>query len=279
MSTEQITAPMITLAAGAKMPMLALGTWPMNDEEAAVAVESALSIGYRHLDTAEAYGNERGVGEGLRRSGVPRDEVFITTKFQKQWHSVDGARQAFENSAERLGVEYIDLLMVHWPNPAQGGYVDAVRGLVKLRDEGLIKAVGVSNFKPAHLQPLFDEGLVPEVNQLQLEPEHVWPEEQRLHREHGIVTVAYSPLGRGGTFLESDAVRDAAKAHGKTPSQVVLRWHMQQGIPAAPKSADPGRQRENLDIFNFELTEVEMSAISALDTGGPARLDSDEFGH
>lgn len=271
--------PTITLAGGAEMPALALGTWPMDDAEVADAVESALAIGYRHIDTAEAYGNERGVGEGLRRSGVPREEVFITTKFNRQWHSVAGARRAWEGSCERLGVEYIDMLMVHWPNPEQGGYVDAVRGLARLREDGKIRAYGVSNFLRAHLEVLFAEGLVPEINQLQLEPEHVWPEMQQLHREHGIVTVAYSPLGRGGSFLESEAVVAAAAAHGKTPSQVVLRWHVQQGNAAAPKSGNPARQRENLEIFDFALTDAEMSALSALDTGGPARLDPESFGH
>ena len=261
------------------MPVLALGTWPMNDAEAAVAVESALSLGYRHIDTAEAYGNERGVGEGLRRSGLARADVFITTKFNKQWHSVAGAHEAWERSCERLGVDYIDLLMVHWPNPAQGGYVDAVRGLAELRNAGKIRAFGVSNFLPEHLAQLFAAGLTPETNQLQLEPEHVWPEQQQLHRSHGIVTVAYSPLGRGGAFLESAAVLSAAAAHEKTPSQVVLRWHVQQGNAAAPKSANPKRQRENLDIFDFVLSDAEMAAISALDTGAPGRLDPMVFGH
>lgn len=271
--------PTIALAGGAKMPVIALGTWPMNDEEVADAVESALALGYRHIDTAEAYGNERGVGEGIRRSGLPREQIFITTKFNKEWHSVEGAQQAFEGSCERLGVDYVDMLMVHWPNPDQGGYVAAVRGLAQLRESGKIRAFGVSNFLPEHLEALFAEGLVPEINQLQLEPEHVWPERQRFHRKHGIVTVAYSPLGRNGAFLEAEAVLAAAAAHGRTPSQVVLRWHVQQGNAAAPKSANPGRQRENLDVFDFELSAEEMAAITALDTGGPARLDPAVFGH
>lgn len=261
------------------MPVVALGTWPMNDAEVADAVESALAAGYRHIDTAEAYGNERGVGEGLRRSGLPREEVFITTKFNKDWHSVEGAKQAFEAACERLGVDYIDMLMVHWPNPAQGTYVEAVQGLKELRDAGKIRAFGVSNFTPAHLEQLFAAGLVPEINQLQLEPEHVWPERQAFHREHGIVTVAYSPLGRGGSFLDSEAVQSAAAAHGKTPSQVVLRWHVQQGNVAAPKSGNPERQRENIDIFDFDLSDAEMAAITALDTGEPGRLDPETFGH
>lgn len=279
MENATLHAPTITLAGGVNMPALALGTWPMNDEEVADAVASALAVGYRHIDTAEAYGNERGVGEGLRRSGVPREEVFITTKFNKDWHSFEGAQQAFENSTARLGVDTIDLFMIHWPNPAQDGYVDAARGLAALRDAGKIRAFGVSNFLPHHLERLIAAGLTPATNQLQLEPEHVWPEYQRFHREHGIVTVAYSPLGRGGSFIESEAVQQAAAAHGKTGSQVVLRWHVQQGNAAAPKSGNPERQRENLDIFDFELSAAEMAAITALDTGAPARLDPEVFGH
>lgn len=272
-------APTVTLSGGAEIPVLALGTWPMDDAETAVAVESALALGYRHIDTAENYGNERGVGEGIRRSGLPRDDVFITTKFNRDWHSREGVQRAFDAATERLGVDRIDLFLIHWPNPDQDTYVEAAEALVELRDAGGIRAFGVSNFKPHHLERLFEHGIVPELNQIQLEPEHVWPVEQRLHSEHGMVTGAYSPLGRGGTFLEASAVRRAADAHGKTASQVALRWNVQQGNVAAPKSANPERQLENLDIFDFELSRQEMEAISALDTGEPARLDPDSFGH
>lgn len=279
MEPSQLRAPTISLAGGAQMPSVALGTWPLNDAEAADAVTSALALGYRHIDTAENYGNERGVGEGLRRSGVPREDVFITTKFNKEWHSVEGARQAFANSAERLGLDYIDLLLVHWPNPEQGRYVDAVRGLAELRDAGKIRAYGVSNFLPSHLDEVRAAGLAPEVNQIQLDPEHLQTDAQRYHREHGIVTVAYSPLGRGGGFFGAEAVQVAAAAHGRTPAQIAMRWHVQQGNGAAPKSADPMRQRENLEIFDFVLSDAEMAAISALDTGDHGRLDPLTFGH
>ncbi|GAA1602022.1 aldo/keto reductase [Leucobacter chromiireducens] len=272
-------APTIQLSGGAAMPALALGTWPMNDAETANAVESALAAGYRHIDTAENYGNERGVAEGIRRSGLPRDEVFITTKFNRAWHSVDGVRAAFEASCQRLGVDTIDLFLVHWPNPDQDRYIEAVRGLAELRQEGLIRALGVSNFKPTHLARVIDAGIVPEVNQIQLDPEHTQPELQEANRAHGIVTTAYTPLGRGGAFLSAPAIADAAAAHGKTPAQITLRWHVQQGNAAAPKSANPARQRENLDIFDFALTPSEMAAITALDTGAPLHHDADEFGH
>lgn len=273
------TAPTLELHGGVQMPIIALGTWPMNNEETANAVMNAINSGYRHIDTAENYGNEAGAGEGIRRSGLPREEVFITTKFNKQWHSVQGVREAFEASMTRLGVDYIDLFLVHWPNPVQGRYVQAFQGLKAMQDAGQVRAIGASNFKPAHLQRVIDSGITPAVNQIQLDPEHVWPAEQRFHREHAIETVAYSPLGRGGAFLKNPAVTEAARVYGKTPSQVVLRWHTQQGIAATPKSADPDRQRENLDIFDFDLTAEEIARISALDTGAAARLDSDEYGH
>lgn len=272
-------APLLPLSGGAAMPALALGTWPMNDVETATAVDSALRLGYRHIDTAENYGNERGVGEGIRRSEVPRDEVFITTKFNREWHSVDGVRTAFDASCERLGVDEIDLFLVHWPNPDQDRYVDAVRGLAALRSEGRIHAFGVSNFKSAHLDRVIEAGFLPEVNQIKLDPEHTQAELQLRNRELGIITTGYTPLGRGGDFLNAPAVQSAADSHGKTPAQVVLRWHIQLGNAAAPKSADPDRQRENLDIFDFALTGGQMAAISALDVGAPLHHDSDEFGH
>ncbi len=272
-------APLIQLSGGSRMPALALGTWPMPDEAAATAVDTALRSGYRHLDTAENYRNERGVGEGIKRSGVPRAEVFITTKFNRDHHSIDGARRAFDASCALLGVDTIDLLLVHWPNPDQDRYVEATRGLVALTREGRIGAFGVSNFTHAHLQRVHDAGLTPEVNQIQLDPEHTRSELRQRHLELGIATVAYSPLGRGGDFLASPAVVAAAAAHGKTPTQVTLRWHIQLGHAAAPKSAHPQRQRENLDIFDFVLTDAEMSSISALDTGAALHHDPDEFGH
>lgn len=272
-------APTIPLIGGAAMPSVALGTWPMDDTEAASAVESAIGLGYRHIDTAENYGNERGVGEGIRRSGVDRSEIFITTKFNRAWHSVEGVRRAWQASTERLGVAYLDLLLVHWPNPDQGTYVDAVRGLLALREEGLIRALGVSNFTPAHVQRLTEAGLVPEVNQIQLDPEHSQRDAIRCHRELGIVTEAYSPLGRGGAFLQDPVIADAAAAHGRTSAQVALRWQIQQGHAVAPKSASPERQRENLALFDFALTDAEMDAISALDVGAPVQHHPDEFGH
>lgn len=272
-------APTVTLANGVEMPQLGLGTWPMNDREAAVAVATALNMGYRLIDTAENYGNERGVGEGIRNAGVSRSEVFVTTKFNRQWHSIDGARTACEASLARLEVDYIDLLLVHWPNPDQGRYVEAFQGLVRLLDAGLVRAIGTSNFKPAHLQELFNQGLRPHVNQIQLDPYHLRNDLVTIHRAQGIITETWSPLGRGGQLLADPAIVAAAERHGRTPGQIVLRWHTQLGYIPVPKSSDPTRMAQNLDIFDFTLSGDEMAAFSALDRPDPQMLDADSFGH
>lgn len=261
------------------MPVLGLGTWPLDNRETADAVEAAVETGYRLFDTAENYQNEEGLGEGIRRSGIDRAEVFITTKFNKQWHSYDGARQAFDNSAHRLGVDYIDLLLIHWPNPALGGFVEAFRGLEALRADGRVRAVGVSNFKPHHLQALFDAGLIPEVNQIQLDPRHTRPDVRAIDDQHGIITEAWSPLGRDSGLREDPAITALAEKYGKTAAQIVLRWHTQLGLVATPKSANPQRLAENISIFNVELSAEDLRTISALDTGDGGILDSDEFGH
>jgi 2,5-diketo-D-gluconate reductase A len=272
-------SPTVELANGVQMPLLGLGTWPMDNEATASAVKTAVYSGYRLFDTAESYGNEAGVGDGLRVSGVRREDVFITSKFNKNWHSRLGVREAFEASADRLGVDYIDLYLIHWPDPGQDRYVEAFEGLEALLREGKVRSIGTSNFKAAHLQRLFDEGMTPHVNQIELNPERVCGDARRLHQAHSIVTGAYSPLGRGGPFLSHPAVVAAATKHGKTPSQVVLRWHTQQDIAVTPKSSNQQRQSENLDIFDFELTPEEIRRISALDTGGHARQDADEYAH
>lgn len=267
------------LAPGVFIPLIGLGTWPMTGEAAADAVNRAIGNGYRHIDTAENYGNEEAVGEGIRRSGIARGELFLTTKFNRQWHSRTGVREAFGAAARRLGTEYLDLFLIHWPNPAQGRFIEAAEGLTRLAEEGLVRCWGVSNFKPAHLRELQAAGLEAPVNQVQIDPEHQQRDQLAFHRAHGIATAAYSPLGRNGGFLSAPAITVPAEEHGKTPAQVVLRWQVQSGRLAVPKSADDRRQRDNLDVFGFALTGAEMAAIDALDTGAPPRLDSDEFGH
>jgi 2,5-diketo-D-gluconate reductase A len=263
------------------MPRLGLGTWPMDDGETERAVQTAVEIGYRLFDTAENYRNEVGVGRGLRGCGVPREELFVTTKFNAEWHGYDLAQRAFEASAERLGVDYIDLLLIHWPNPGQDRYVDAWRGMVKLRADGRVRAIGVSNFKPAHIDKLLAAtGEAPEVNQIQLSPATIRAEARAYHEEHGIVTESWSPIGQGDQdLLSAPVIVETAARHGRTPAQVVLRWHMDLGLTTVPKSSDPARMRQNIDIFDFALTPDEVAAISALDRGESAAADSDRVGH
>lgn len=273
------TVPTVTLRNGLELPALGMGTWPMDDAQAADAVATAVETGYRLFDTAENYGNEAGVGEGIRRSGIARSDVVITTKFNKRWHSRDGVRQAFSASAQRLGTDYIDLLLVHWPNPDQDQYVEAVLGLNDLLEEGLIRGIGVSNFKPAHLQRLADAGVIPDLNQIQVDPRHVREASRQANNRLGIVTESWSPLGRDGGLLEDTVVTALAAKYGKTPGQIVLRWHVQQGLVPIPKASSPAHLAENLAVFDFALEETEIADLSALDTGEAGILDSDSFGH
>ena len=267
------------LASGVRIPLIGLGTWPLTGEDATASVAQAIGNGYRHIDTAENYANEAAVGEGIRRSGIERSKLFLTTKFNSGWHSRDGVREAFGHAVKRLGTDYLDLFLVHWPNPAQGKFVEACEGLQRLADDGSIRAWGLSNFKPAHLQLVQDAGLHVPLNQVQIDPEHGQPGQLAYHRDHGIVTAAYSPLGRNGAFLSHPAVTGPARDLGKTSAQIVLRWHVQHGRVAVPKSANLDRQRENLDVFSFSLTQGQLDAIDALETGAPPRLDSDTFFH
>jgi 2,5-diketo-D-gluconate reductase A len=271
-------APTVTLSNGAQMPRLGLGTSPMNDADAERAVVQALELGYRLIDTAENYRNEVGVGRALK--SIPREEVFVTSKFNKRWHSVEGARTAFEASAEKLGVDYLDLLLIHWPNPDQDQYVEAWRGLIALREAGLVRAIGTSNFKPSHLRRLIDEtGVAPEVNQIQLSPLWTKQENRDFHAEHGIVTEAWSPIGKGGDLLNHPTIVEAARAHDRTPAQIVLRWEVQLNVVPIPKSSDRTRLQQNLAVFDFELTDDELASLSALDGSGSTPADSDRFGH
>ena len=224
--------------------------------ECAAQIRTAIESGYRLLDTAENYRNEDGVGQGIRDSGIDRAEVFVTSKFNRQWHSVDGVRQAYQASLKRLGLDYLDLLLVHWPNPDQDRYVEAVQGLNALLESGELRAIGVSNYKPAHLQRVLDEtGIVPDVNQINLSPYNTRADSRAFHQAHGIVTESYSPIGGSSDNLRLDPViTEIAATYEKSATQVVLRWHIQLGLVAIPKSANPGRIAENIDIFDFELT-------------------------
>jgi 2,5-diketo-D-gluconate reductase A len=275
------TAPTIPLLHGATIPQLGFGTSPMDDATAERAVATAIEAGYRLVDTAENYANERGVGRGLRASGVPREELFVTTKFNKRWHGVELAAEAFQRSADRLGLDYIDLLLIHWPNPRQDRYVQAWQGLANLLEQGRVRAIGVSNFKPSHLERIIAEtGVVPDVNQIQLSPSVTRADARAYHAERGIVTESWSPLGGGGADeLRHPVVIELAERYGRTPAQIVLRWHIELGLVAIPKSATPERIRQNIEIFDFSLTPADVAAISALDQGEAAAVDSDSFGH
>lgn len=274
-----MTVPSIRLANDVEMPVLGLGTSPLSDRETERIVAAGLDEGYRLIDTAENYRNEVGVGRGIRASGVDRDEVFVTTKLNKRWHGFDEAQTAWANSAERLGLDRIDLLLIHWPNPQQGRYVDAWRGMLRLLEDGKVRAIGVSNFKPAHLERLIEEtGVAPHVNQIELEPRMSRAVERAYHEAHGIVTESWSPLGAGGGLLREPAIRAVAERHGKSPAQVVLRWHVQLGAVAIPRTSKPERLGENLDVFDFELSTDDMSDLASLDGSGQP-TDSDRFGH
>ena len=245
-------APTLPLRHGAEIPVLGLGTSPLVGADSVRQVRTALESGYRLIDTAENYHNEDAVGQAIRDIGMNRNEIYITTKFNRRWHDVDGVRQAYEASLRRLGVDYIDLMLVHWPNPDQDRYVEAVQGLQTLLDSGGLRAIGTSNFKPAHLQRVLDEtGITPDVNQIQLSPYSTRNESREYHAAHDIVTESYSPLGASSSDLRGDPViTGIAKDHGKSPTQVVLRWHVQLGLVAIPRSSNPGRIAENIDIFD-----------------------------
>jgi 2,5-diketo-D-gluconate reductase A len=265
-----------------RIPLIGLGTWPMTGTECTDAVAGALEAGYRHVDTAENYRNEDAVGRAVAGSGIDRNEVFVTSKFNREWHGgVDSVRAALEAGLERAGLDYFDLYLVHWPNPAQGRYVQACESLAELVGTGLIRSWGVSNFKADHLQDVLSAGLVPSVNQIHCQPSTAQRDVQEANAAAGVLTAAYTPIGRGSDLLDRPELTEMAARLGRTPAQVVLRWHVQQGRIAIPKSADPQRQRENLDVFSFALDAADLDAIDALDTGEPddSLLDADEFGH
>ncbi|BCY08629.1 aldo/keto reductase [Actinoplanes sp. L3-i22] len=276
-----MSAGTVRLLHGAELPRIGAGTWPLKDADAERVVADALQAGYRLIDTAQAYGNELGVGRGLKASGVDRADVFVTSKFNKQWHGRDLVAQAAQHSLDTLGLDYLDLFLIHWPNPAYDRYVEAWEGLARLLESGRVRAIGTSNFKPAHLERIIKAtGVVPDVNQIQLSPASTRNEARAFHAGHGIVTESWSPIGgQGVAVLDLPAVGQVAEETGRTPAQVVLRWHVQLGLVPIPKSADPKRLRENLDVFSFDLTDDQMTTLSALDRGESAVEDSDVFGH
>jgi 2,5-diketo-D-gluconate reductase A len=274
-------APLIELNDGNRIPQLGLGTWPLDDEQVAAAVVQAVEAGYRHIDTAVKYGNERGVGNGIRASGVDRSELFITTKLDGEFQGDDRAVAGLEGSLKRLGLDYVDLLLIHWPLPGRDQYISTWRTFERLQAEGKVRSIGVSNFKPAHLERLLAEtDVVPAVNQIQLSPAITRSAEREFHERHGIVTESYSPLGGSGAgLLSAPLLAQLAEKHGKTPGQLVLRWHIQNGLVTIPKTASPERMAENLDVFDFALDPQDLAELSVLDEGPDAGNDSDKTGH
>ncbi|KEF09273.1 MULTISPECIES: aldo/keto reductase [Streptomyces] len=270
--------PHITLNNGVAMPQLGYGVWQVPDDEAFTAVGNALEAGYRSIDTAAIYGNEEGTGKALAASGIARDELFVTTKLWNDAQGYDSTLRAFDESLNKLGLEYVDLYLIHWPLPAQGTFVDTYRAFEKIYEEGRAKAIGVSNFQPAHLERLLGEtSVVPAVNQIELHPRLQQSEARAFHARHGIATEAWSPLGQGKDLLTDATVTRLAEKHGRTPAQIVLRWHLQLGNVVIPKSVTPSRIKENIDVFGFELDDADMAAIAALDSGTRLGPDPDAF--
>ena len=275
-----MTAPTLRLNDGHSIPQIGLGTWPLDDDEVAPAVVTAIEAGYRHIDTAYRYGNERGVGRGIRDSGVPREELFITTKLDGEFQGEDRAIAGLDESLRRLGLDYVDLLLIHWPLPRRDQYISTWKTFERLVAAGKARSIGVSNFKPAHLDRLLAEAAIrPTVNQIQLHPRITRPHHRAYDEAHQIVTVPWSPLGQGSDLLADPTLAAVAAKYGKTAAQVVLRWHVELGLVAIPKSANPERIGQNIDIFDFALTAEEVAAISALDTGADPGVDSDTGGH
>jgi 2,5-diketo-D-gluconate reductase A len=257
------TLPNIALNDGNVIPQLGYGVWQVPNAEAVKVVGIAISTGYRSIDTAAIYGNETGVGKAIAASSVQRTELFITTKLWNDRHtSVD---RAFDESLDRLQLDYMDLYLIHWPKPRQNTYLEAWKALVRLKEEGRAKSVGVSNFTVSHLNRIIDAtGVVPSVNQIELHPRFQQKELAAYHAEHGIVTESWSPLGQG-TLLDDPTLKALAQKHGKTPAQVVLRWHLDRGYIVIPKSVTPSRIRENFDAFDFSLDSDDLARIASLD--------------
>ncbi|HZA11936.1 aldo/keto reductase [Mycobacterium sp.] len=266
-----MAAPTIALNDRNSIPSVGLGTWQTPPEVTERAVAAALTAGYRHIDTAAGYGNEREVGKAVRDSGLPREDVFIVTKLWNSDQGYDNTMAAFEHSAERLGVNqpdnYLDLYLIHWPVPALGEFVDTFRAFAALHDLGRIKSIGVSNFEPEHLTTLIDAtGIVPAVNQIELHPLLPQTELREMHAKLGIATEAWSPLGQG-SLLQNPTITGIADAHGKSPAQVLIRWHLQLGNIVIPKSVNPERIVSNFDVFDFELSGDDMASIASLENG------------
>jgi 2,5-diketo-D-gluconate reductase A len=276
--TAELTVPQLTLNDGATIPQLGFGVFQVPPEDVADVVSTALRTGYRSIDTAAAYRNEEGVGQALADSGIPRDDLFVTTKLWNDDQGYGSTMRAFDESIAKLKLDYLDLYLIHWPAPKGDRYVDSWRALEKLQADGRVRSIGVSNFQPAHLRRLQEEsGTVPAVNQIELHPMFQQPELRAFHAEHDILTEAWSPLGQG-EVLKNEEIGQLARKYGKTPAQVILRWHLQLGNIVIPKSVTPERIEENFQVFDFELADDDVAAMGELDRGTRMGPDPDEFG-
>lgn len=264
----------LSLHDGARIPQVGLGVWQTPDNEAAPAVKAALDAGYRHVDTAAVYENEQGVGEGIRQAGLPRSDIFLTTKL---WNTDQGYEQtlkAFEASLKRLGTDYVDLYLIHWPSAHRGLFVDTWKALVTLKEEGRAKSIGVSNFYPEHIEKIVAEtGVVPVINQIELHPDFQQRETRAFHEKHKIATQSWSPLGQG-KLLGHPVIAEIAQKLGRTPAQVIIRWHIDNGLVVIPKSVTPSRIVENFKVFDFKLSTEDLDRLNGLDDAG-ARIGPD----
>jgi 2,5-diketo-D-gluconate reductase A len=270
--------PTVRLNNGVEIPQLGFGVFQVPPDEVVDPVRTAIESGYRMIDTAAAYQNEEGVGKAIADSGVARDELFVTTKLWNADQGYDEALRAFDASLGKLGLDYVDLYLIHWPLPKRDKYIDTWKAFEKLYADGRARAIGVSNFTERHLNRLFDEtGVVPAINQIELHPRLPQADMRAFHGQHGIVTEAWSPIGQGKGLLEDPTLASVADAVGKSPAQVVLRWHMQLGNVTIPKSVTPDRIQQNIEVFDFELSDADMGSISALGTGERVGPDPEEF--
>jgi 2,5-diketo-D-gluconate reductase A len=278
MSSSTSQVPEIPLRGDAAIPQLGFGVFQVPPQDTAEVTTRALQAGYRHIDTAAAYENEAGVGQALHASGLDRGEVFITTKCWNDDQGHEQAHRAFKASLDRLELSYVDLYLIHWPAPARDKYVETWKVFIELQAQGLVRAIGVSNFQPAHLERVIEEtGVTPAVNQVELHPRLQQAGLRRVHEELSIVTEAWSPLAQG-QVLDDPVITQIADVHGKTPGQVVIRWHLQLGNVVIPKSVTPERIEQNFDVLDFQLAEGEMAAIEGLDAGQRTGPDPDRFG-